>query len=353
MNAPRHRRALDIFEASLGLAEAERSAFLRRPPARDPALAAELGASQRAQEGASAVLRPTRARRTRQTRPPPERIGVFRLGRLLGRGGMGTVYEAERGDGLFEQRVAIKLLSSQRWADELEHRFHSRAAHPGEARASQHRASLRRRRDGRRPVVPRDGVHRRVADHGASRRSPRPRPAGAGAAVRPAVRRAAVRAPAVGGSRGHQAIQRPGQPGWLGQAARFRHRAVAGPAGRSGVRAASPRARRPRTEAYAPPERSAGGPATVAGDVFSLGVVLRELLGAAATRGELPADLRAIVATATAPGACVEVRQRRGTLGGSLRLAGPPARARPSRRRCDTAPACSRRAIASPSQSAS
>jgi len=39
------------------------------------------------------------------------RIGPFRLIRLLGRGGMGAVYLAERDDAQFSQRVAIKMLS--------------------------------------------------------------------------------------------------------------------------------------------------------------------------------------------------------------------------------------------------
>ena len=39
-----------------------------------------------------------------------DRVGVYRLDRLLGRGGMGSVYLAERDDGQFEQSVAVKLL---------------------------------------------------------------------------------------------------------------------------------------------------------------------------------------------------------------------------------------------------
>ena len=42
--------------------------------------------------------------------PPEEQIGRWRLVRRIGRGGMGTVYLAERADGQFEQRVALKLL---------------------------------------------------------------------------------------------------------------------------------------------------------------------------------------------------------------------------------------------------
>jgi eukaryotic-like serine/threonine-protein kinase len=42
--------------------------------------------------------------------PKPQRCGPYRLLRLLGHGGMGSVYLAERADGEVEQRVAIKLL---------------------------------------------------------------------------------------------------------------------------------------------------------------------------------------------------------------------------------------------------
>ena len=38
------------------------------------------------------------------------RVGPWRLGRLLGRGGMGAVYEAARADGAYDRRVALKLL---------------------------------------------------------------------------------------------------------------------------------------------------------------------------------------------------------------------------------------------------
>lgn len=40
----------------------------------------------------------------------PEQIGVYRIVREIGRGGMGTVYLGERSDGQFEQRVAIKVV---------------------------------------------------------------------------------------------------------------------------------------------------------------------------------------------------------------------------------------------------
>jgi eukaryotic-like serine/threonine-protein kinase len=42
--------------------------------------------------------------------PVPERIGAFRVVREIGRGGIGRVFLADRADGEFEQRVAIKLI---------------------------------------------------------------------------------------------------------------------------------------------------------------------------------------------------------------------------------------------------
>lgn len=49
---------------------------------------------------------------------PDERVGVYRIVRELGRGGMGVVYLAERADGEFMQRVALKWLPDAGMAPE-------------------------------------------------------------------------------------------------------------------------------------------------------------------------------------------------------------------------------------------
>ncbi len=69
-----------------------------------------------------------------------QRIGHWKLVREIGRGGMATVYLAERADGQFLQRAAVKLLQHGRGSGETLRRFLverqilSRLEHPGIAR---------------------------------------------------------------------------------------------------------------------------------------------------------------------------------------------------------------------------
>ncbi|NIP79334.1 MAG: hypothetical protein GWM90_09020, partial [Gemmatimonadetes bacterium] len=71
-------------------------------------LGAEVHALLSAHEQASGVLERKLPRPPKS--PAPERIGPYRLVGELGRGGMGVVYAAERDDGQFRRRVAIKVL---------------------------------------------------------------------------------------------------------------------------------------------------------------------------------------------------------------------------------------------------
>ena len=67
-------------------------------------------------------------------------LGSYRLIRELGRGGMGTVYLAERSDGLYQQRVALKVMQEGIVTPRLVERFRderqilARLSHPGIAR---------------------------------------------------------------------------------------------------------------------------------------------------------------------------------------------------------------------------
>lgn len=75
-----------------------------------------------------------------ESREQGRRIGAYVVVRELGRGGMGTVYLADRADGQFEKQVAIKVLKRGTDTDEVLRRFASerhilaRLDHPNIAR---------------------------------------------------------------------------------------------------------------------------------------------------------------------------------------------------------------------------
>ncbi|MGA3019378.1 MAG: serine/threonine-protein kinase [Bryobacteraceae bacterium] len=54
---------------------------------------------------------------------PKEQFGPYRAVRFLGRGGMSAVYLAERTDGRFDRRVAIKVMAAHLAGDDFRHRF--------------------------------------------------------------------------------------------------------------------------------------------------------------------------------------------------------------------------------------
>jgi non-specific serine/threonine protein kinase/serine/threonine-protein kinase len=76
----------------------------------------------------------------RRPAPAPEQIGPYRVIREIGRGGMGVVYLGERADGEFRRQVAIKLITSGLRDADLERRFRRERQilaileHPGIAR---------------------------------------------------------------------------------------------------------------------------------------------------------------------------------------------------------------------------
>ncbi len=55
--------------------------------------------------------------------PRPDRVGPYRILEEIGRGGMGVVYLAERDDGHFEQRVAVKVMRPGSDTPEARRRF--------------------------------------------------------------------------------------------------------------------------------------------------------------------------------------------------------------------------------------
>jgi serine/threonine-protein kinase len=105
------RRAEDVFEVALELDPAKRSEYVGRVCESDGQLKRQVLELLDAYERAEGILEldPGGLMRN-ETEPVPERLGAYRIVREIGRGGMGVVYEAERADGQFLRRVAIKLL---------------------------------------------------------------------------------------------------------------------------------------------------------------------------------------------------------------------------------------------------
>ena len=128
--SPHLDRALDFVDA------AERAAWLASVRQRDPDLAADLEAllAEQAALRGDAFLEGS-APLTGLDPAAGTDVGAYRLLSPIGRGGMGTVWLAERTDGRFERRVAIKFLNvalAGRGEDRFRHegRILARLAHP-------------------------------------------------------------------------------------------------------------------------------------------------------------------------------------------------------------------------------
>jgi len=117
MSPERRRRIEEVFEAILDEPRSEWEEALKVACGEDADLQAEVRRLLVAHERAEGLLERDPGFGSlgtgRSARPPAdERIGRYRLVQEIGRGGMGTVYLAERADGHFRQRVALKVISS-------------------------------------------------------------------------------------------------------------------------------------------------------------------------------------------------------------------------------------------------
>jgi serine/threonine-protein kinase len=123
----------ELFHRALELSATERDAFLDSACADDLEIHREVRSLLDAHErgGPLGTLEPERGADADSgtTGEPPDRaptmdrIGPYRAIRELGRGGMGVVYVAERADGQYEQRVAIKVIRREFGESDLRARF--------------------------------------------------------------------------------------------------------------------------------------------------------------------------------------------------------------------------------------
>jgi len=129
--AARWQRVKTLFAASLERPVSERDAWLAQTCGADETLRAELESLLAQQRTPSPLFAGELQALLGRLMPPaaPDdahlggRIGNYRLARELGVGGMGRVYLAERADGEFMQRVALKLVRSEFATPELLQRF--------------------------------------------------------------------------------------------------------------------------------------------------------------------------------------------------------------------------------------
>jgi serine/threonine-protein kinase len=110
MDAKRFSRIEELYHAALDTAEDQRESFLDRACAGDESLLAEIKGllatreRMRLDDPAGAAAMPDRS---------GQRLGPYLIDRLIGSGGMGAVYLAHRADGEYERQVALKVLRGQ------------------------------------------------------------------------------------------------------------------------------------------------------------------------------------------------------------------------------------------------
>jgi tetratricopeptide (TPR) repeat protein len=219
---------------------------------------------------------------------PGDRLGPWVLGAELGQGGMGQVFEAQRADGLYEQRVALKLLRGFAGEAALaqlarERRILATLSHPHIARLMDGGSTPLGR-----PYLVMEHVQGERIDAWCGARQ---LPLAARLPLFDQVCQAVVHA------HGQLVVHCDIKPGNVLVGADGRAMLLDfGIAQLQGREGGEPNALTPR---YASPEQLAGAPATAASDLYSLGRLLDELLAAAPDAAARADEWRAIVARAT------------------------------------------------------
>jgi serine/threonine protein kinase len=223
-----------------------------------------------------------------------DRIGPWRLERLLAEGGMGSVWQAERADGVMKRTAALKLPRAE-WIDRglterigRERQILARLAHP--AIAVLYDAGLA---DGGRPYLALEYVDGVPIDAYCKGRE-----------LKEVLRLMVQVIRAVAYAHGQLVIHRDLKPANVLVTAEGRpklldfgiSKLLEGDAPSVEETALTRLAGRPMTLAYAAPEQVLGLPITVAADVYALGVMLYELLAQAKPyRATNPRELEAEV----------------------------------------------------------
>jgi len=111
----------DLFDRALEMPSETRESFLSQIP--DPELVAEVRSLLQAHEQSSGFLDSPPDLTFGHNAVPGDRIGRYRIEEEIGRGGMGVVYRATRDEEGFVQQVAIKLIDAGMLSQEILKRF--------------------------------------------------------------------------------------------------------------------------------------------------------------------------------------------------------------------------------------
>ena len=143
------RRVEELFHSALQQPESEREAWLTSQPQLDPAVYEEVQSLLAADRKHGELSAPTPAtgqdalagdHSGDELPGAGQRFGPYLTDRLLGSGGMGTVYLARRADGQFDQTVALKVMAPHLAGEEFARGFRNERqllaslAHPNIAR---------------------------------------------------------------------------------------------------------------------------------------------------------------------------------------------------------------------------
>ena len=121
-----------LLDEALELPASERSAFLDEACAHEPEIRRQVEELLELETKANSFMSTTQPLaqevesaidRLERERSPKRGFGPYRVVREIGQGGMGRVYLAERADGQFHRRVAIKVIRGSTDSDEIQKRF--------------------------------------------------------------------------------------------------------------------------------------------------------------------------------------------------------------------------------------
>ncbi len=124
INPDRWEELKALFSQVLAQPATERAAWVAQ--VEDPAMRAELAQLLAGDEGTLSLLDVPHDRLVQLIDDPladDAHIGPYHLVREIGQGGMGTVYLAHRADGTFEQRVALKVIRPGHGSADIVRRF--------------------------------------------------------------------------------------------------------------------------------------------------------------------------------------------------------------------------------------